>query len=64
MEKIWNFKPTPATVEEQATVQTLEKELTVNQAMATMLWQRGIHSFDEAKHFFRPQLGPTSTTHF
>ncbi|MFC3811170.1 single-stranded-DNA-specific exonuclease RecJ [Lacihabitans lacunae] len=56
MEKIWNFKPTPATVEEQATVQTLEKELTVNQAMATMLWQRGIHSFDEAKHFFRPSL--------
>jgi single-stranded-DNA-specific exonuclease len=56
MEKIWNFKPTPSQELEIATVENLSESLGISKAMATMLWQRGIRSFDEAKFFFRPQL--------
>lgn len=34
----------------------LQKALNINKALCGILVQRGITSFDEAKHFFRPQL--------
>ena len=34
----------------------LSKELNIGSDLATVLLNRGIHSFDEAKNFFRPQI--------
>lgn len=56
MEKKWNFKPTPLQAEELQIVKNLEKELSINTSLANMLWQRGVSTFDEAKHFFRPKI--------
>lgn len=52
MQKIWSFKPLPP----EGATHTLEEELKISSTMATLLWQRGIHTFDAAKHFFRPDL--------
>jgi single-stranded-DNA-specific exonuclease len=56
MEKKWGLKNIPSTAEELEIIQTLGEELSITPALSTILWQRGINSFDEAKHFFRPQL--------
>ncbi|RYY46902.1 MAG: single-stranded-DNA-specific exonuclease RecJ [Chitinophagaceae bacterium] len=37
-------------------VEALQKALTISMPACTILTQRGIHSFDEAKNYFRPQL--------
>lgn len=52
MEKRWVFKPIP----EEKTVKDLSSAINVVPAMATMLAQRGIETFDQAKTFFRPSL--------
>lgn len=56
MEKNWNFKPAPLLPNETEIVNTLMNQLTISKSMATMLWQRGVKDFVEAKHFFRPQI--------
>ncbi|MCP9755640.1 single-stranded-DNA-specific exonuclease RecJ [Lacihabitans sp. CCS-44] len=56
MEKNWNFKPTPTQSTDLQIVSDLVNQLSVSKSMATMLWQRGVKDFDEAKHFFRPQI--------
>ncbi len=56
MNKKWSFKNVPSTQQEVEIVQTLEDKLVISPTLATMLWQRGVNSFEEAKHFFRPQL--------
>ncbi|WP_242094213.1 single-stranded-DNA-specific exonuclease RecJ [Aestuariivivens sediminicola] len=48
----WTLKPIP----ESHKVEALEKALQVNPLIATLLVQRGIESFDEARQFFRPRL--------
>ena len=48
----WTLQPKPS----KETVNRLSKELGVDSIIATLLVQRGIETFDEAKHFFRPQL--------
>ena len=40
---------------EQSYVQQLQKELGVSSIIAALLVQRGMHTFDSAKTFFRPQ---------
>ena len=40
---------------EQSVVQRLQKELGISSIIAALLVQRGIHTFDAAKAFFRPQ---------
>ncbi|MBC7935127.1 MAG: single-stranded-DNA-specific exonuclease RecJ [Rhizobacter sp.] len=50
--KRWKILPYD---EEQVT--TLQKALTVSKPVCTILTQRGIRTFDEAKNYFRPQLG-------
>ena len=40
---------------EQSAVQRLQKELGVSSTIASLLVQRGMHTFDTAKAFFRPQ---------
>tara|TARA_R100000306_G_scaffold13173_1_gene15904 strand:- start:7577 stop:9268 length:1692 start_codon:yes stop_codon:yes gene_type:complete len=48
----WTVQPKPP----EEIVNRLSKELGVDTIIATLLVQRGIETFDEAKHFFRPQL--------
>lgn len=55
-EKRWNIKQLPTTEEENKIVFDLAEQVTKNKTLATLLWQRGITDFDEAKTFFRPQL--------
>lgn len=52
MQKKWVFREV---VSEQL-VETLAKEINVSKPLATLLAQRGIHSYDEARNFFRPNL--------
>lgn len=52
MEKRWIFKPIPSASE----VETLASVLGVEPTVALLLVQRGVHTFDEAKSFFRPNL--------
>lgn len=48
----WTLKPKP----DQETVMQLSQVLGVEKAIASLLVQRGITSFEEAKKFFRPSL--------
>ncbi len=48
----WVLKPGP----NKGLVEKLAKELNSERILATLLIQRGIYTFDEAKAFFRPQL--------
>ncbi|WP_199118727.1 single-stranded-DNA-specific exonuclease RecJ [Pedobacter sp. ASV28] len=41
---------------DRETVNTLASELNIDKCLAQILAQRGISSFEEARHFFRPQL--------
>ncbi len=52
MEKRWIFKTLP----DKHLIDRLREEINVNQNLATLLAQRGIQSFLEAKAFFRPKL--------
>lgn len=52
MEKRWIRKPIPP----QDTVEALSKSINVNPYLSTILTQRGITTFDEAKLFFRPLI--------
>ncbi len=48
----WKLKAIP----EPTKVEKLEEELQVNSIIASLLIQRGIENFSDAKHFFRPNL--------
>ena len=48
----WTIKPKPS----EETVQNLAKALNVEDFVATLLVQRGIENFEDAKAFFRPSL--------
>ena len=52
MEKRWVYKQEP----KQQLIEKLSKELNINEYLAKILAQRGIHTFDQAKDFFRPSL--------
>lgn len=52
MEKRWVVKPGA----DEAIVSSLAKELGIDKVLANLLVQRGIHTFEEAKKFFRPSL--------
>ena len=52
MQKRWLIKDTPA----QNKIDTLAQALNIEPALATILLQRGISTFDESQHFFRPTL--------
>ena len=56
MEKKWSFKETPQSDVDQQQVKSLEGELGITPSLATMLWQRGVETFEGAKKFFRPDL--------
>ena len=46
----WKIKPETDSI----ITSSLAKELGIENTLAKLLVQRGIHSFDEAKAFFRP----------
>jgi len=48
----WNLKPKP----ESQKVKSLQNSLNVDELTATLLVQRGIENFEEARQFFRPKL--------
>ena len=48
----WTLKPKPS----EEKINTLANELGVDNIIATLLIQRGIETFDEARTFFRPSL--------
>ena len=48
----WTIKPKPS----EETVQNLAKALNVEDFVATLLVQRGIENFEDARRFFRPSL--------
>ncbi|MCK9325443.1 MAG: single-stranded-DNA-specific exonuclease RecJ [Bacteroidales bacterium] len=52
MEKLWKILPSPDSV----FVDSLAGELGISKVLATLLVQRGIRDFEDARHFFRPQL--------
>lgn len=52
MKKRWVYKDSPT----QPIVEKLCAEINVSSPIATILAQRGIQSFEDAKAFFRPQL--------
>ena len=52
IEKNWVFKPLP----EKENVDRLSRELNINAGLATLLAQRGVSTFNQAKDFFRPSL--------
>jgi len=52
VEFAWKIKENP----EQKLVETLALDLGVSHVISKLLIQRGIHTFEEARHFFRPQL--------
>ena len=52
MQNLWTLKALP----EKDIVCTLQESLGVSELVATLLAQRGIKTFEEAKQFFSPQL--------
>jgi single-stranded-DNA-specific exonuclease len=52
MQKRWIYKPKPPA----AQVEQLSKAININSHLTTVLLQRGIGNFEEAKKFFRPAL--------
>jgi single-stranded-DNA-specific exonuclease len=52
MEKRWVLMPKG----NSETIQKLADELNIHPILAQLLVQRGVNTFDEAKHFFRPSL--------
>jgi single-stranded-DNA-specific exonuclease len=48
----WTIKPKP----EPSKVKHLSQALQVEESIASLLLQRGIETYEEAKHFFRPSL--------
>jgi single-stranded-DNA-specific exonuclease len=52
MKKRW----VQAAAGDKETTDLLAQELNIDPSLANVLVQRGIHTFDEAKHFFRPAL--------
>lgn len=52
MTKRWSYKERPP----QEDIDYLSKQINVNPYLSSILLQRGIRNFEEAKHFFRPSL--------
>jgi single-stranded-DNA-specific exonuclease len=54
--KRWLVKPLPTATNQQIPLHAFANQLTVSPFLATLLVQRGVHTFEEAKSFFVPQL--------
>ncbi len=52
----WITKPFPDSPAQRSAIENLTRELGVSPFLASLLVQRGIHSFEEARGFFRPEI--------
>ena len=52
IEKIWKLRE----VADRENVSRLSSELGVDPVLAELLVQRGVHTFEQARSFFRPSL--------
>ena len=52
MEKIWQLQPSPL----KKKIEKLSSEINVSELIATLLIQKGIENFEQAKTYFRPDL--------
>ena len=52
IEKIWKLRE----VADRDNVRQLASELGVDSVLAELLVQRGVHTFEQARSFFRPSL--------
>ncbi len=52
----WITKPFPDAPAQRLAIESLTRELGVSPFLASLLVQRGINSFDEARFFFRPEI--------
>jgi len=52
MSKRWTAKIEP----DKELVETLSKAINLNRVLTSILVQRGISTYEDAKRFFRPQL--------
>jgi len=52
MDRLWTILPQP----EPVFVDSLSTELGTGRVLASLLVQRGIRDFEDARHFFRPQI--------
>ncbi|QJW91057.1 single-stranded-DNA-specific exonuclease RecJ [Spirosoma taeanense] len=55
--KRWISKPFPDSTQQRAAIASLTQSLNVSPFLASLLVQRGITSFEEARQFFRPEIG-------
>jgi single-stranded-DNA-specific exonuclease len=53
----WITKPFPDSPTQRSAIESLTRELNISPFLASLLVQRGIHSFAEARGFFRPEIG-------
>ncbi|RIV17885.1 single-stranded-DNA-specific exonuclease RecJ [Fibrisoma montanum] len=50
-------KPFPNSPAQRVAIESLTQSLNISPFLASLLVQRGIHTFEEARSFFRPELG-------
>lgn len=50
--RLWKIKE----IKEEDSIIKLSKELNISKVLATLLVQRGVKTFEEARNFFRPNL--------
>jgi single-stranded-DNA-specific exonuclease len=54
--KRWLYKPFPESPSEKQAVESLVQTLNISPFLASLLVQRGVTTFDEARTFFRPEI--------
>ena len=59
MQNLWTLKALP----EKDIVNSLKESLGVSELVATLLAQRGIETYKQAKKFFRPKLSSNTSNH-
>lgn len=55
--KRWITKPFPDSTEQRTAIESLTRSLGVSPFLAALLVQRGVHTYEEARLFFRPEIG-------
>jgi len=54
--KRWILKPFPESPPQRSAIDVLAQSLNISASLAALLVQRGVHTFDEARTFFRPEI--------
>jgi single-stranded-DNA-specific exonuclease len=55
-EKRWQLLAQPTEPKDKTSIEGLKNDLGIEESLATLLWQRGVYTFDDSKAFFRPIL--------